>query len=122
MPLVHGNHVIEQILAAALDPTLSDAILPGTLKRSPERSDPQRSNGLENLEPVLPISVPEHESGSRAGRKRLAELLDYPKARGVFRHIEVQDCLRWAITKKQLMTPKLMVGTVKKSIVAIASR
>jgi len=43
-PLVHRDRMIEQILPTALNPTLSDAVLPRALKRTPEGSDPQRSN------------------------------------------------------------------------------
>jgi hypothetical protein len=91
VPFVHGNHVIQQISTTALYPALSNAILPGALKGSPQGSDSQRSNCGGNLEPVLPIAIKQEEAGSRTEGKRLAELLHNPKARGVFRHIEVQD-------------------------------
>ena len=91
MPFVQRNHVIEEITSAAFHPTLSDAVLPRTLKRGPEGSEPERSNRRRNLEPVFPVPIKEQESESRAERKRLAELLDHPKACGVLRHIEVQD-------------------------------
>jgi hypothetical protein len=60
MPLIHRHHVVQQISPAA-----GDAVLPGTLKRSPDRNDPQRSNCRGNLDPVLPIPIKQEEFSSR---------------------------------------------------------
>jgi len=91
MSLVHSNHVIQQILPTVFYPTLGDPVLPRALKRSLDWSDSQRSNRSGNFKTILPIPVKEQESGSRSEWKCLAQLLNYPKARGVFRRVEVQN-------------------------------
>jgi hypothetical protein len=53
-------------------------------------------------------------------RKGFTQLLCDPKAGRMLSDVAVQDSS--AITKKQYRTPKVIVGTVKKSIAAIASR
>src|ERR1035441_2474838 len=44
MALIQGDHVVEQVAAAASDPTLGDPILPGTPNRGTDRCHPQRAH------------------------------------------------------------------------------
>jgi hypothetical protein len=66
MAFIHGNHVIQQVPAAALDPTLRDAILPRTLKRSPDWPDLQRSNRRGNFDSILPVPVEDQKPGAES--------------------------------------------------------
>jgi hypothetical protein len=68
-------------------------------------------------------AVEDKVTGSRVVRKGFPQLLDNPCAGRVFGDAATQDARRsCAITKKQYSTPKVSVGTVKKSIAAMASR
>jgi hypothetical protein len=44
MTLIQRDHVVEQVAAAASDPTLGDAILPGTPNRGTDRCHVQRAH------------------------------------------------------------------------------
>src|SRR5450759_3584982 len=44
MALIQGDHVVEQVAAAASDPTFGDAILPGTSNRGTDRCHLQRAD------------------------------------------------------------------------------
>jgi hypothetical protein len=91
MAFVHGNDVIKQVSSAALDPTLRDAILPGTLEGGPHRTYLQGSNRYGNIESILPVPVEDQKPGSQPKGKRFPQLLDRPQARWMFRDVEVQN-------------------------------
>ena len=54
---IDRNNVIQQVTAAAADPTLSDSILPGAFERSPNRTHLQGSNGRWDFQSVLYIPI-----------------------------------------------------------------
>jgi len=55
--LVQSNYMVEQLTAAAPQPTLGDTILPGTFERRPHGVYLQGSNGCRDLRPVFCIPV-----------------------------------------------------------------
>ena len=57
MTFIHRDNMVQQILSAALDPTLRCTVLPGTLEGGPYRVHPQGSNGCRDFPPVLGISI-----------------------------------------------------------------
>jgi hypothetical protein len=64
MAFIHGNDLIEQVLAAAFDPSLRDAVLPRTLERGPDWIDLQGSNRRRNLDSILAVTVKDQKLGS----------------------------------------------------------
>src|SRR5664280_690866 len=57
MALIQRDHVVEQVAAAASDPTLGDAILPGTPNRGTDRYHLQRADRRWHFQAVLRIVV-----------------------------------------------------------------
>src|SRR5665811_1767512 len=57
MSLIQGDHVVEQVAAAASDPTLGDPILPGTPNRGTDRCHPQRAHPRGHFQAVFRIVV-----------------------------------------------------------------
>jgi hypothetical protein len=91
MALMQRNDVIQQVSSAAFDPTLRHTILPGTLEGGPHRTQPQRSNGGQDLQPVFRIVVADQKPGSRLEWKRLPQLLDDPNTRRMTGEVGVED-------------------------------
>src|ERR1019366_8153346 len=57
MPLIQRDYVVEQVAAAASDPTLGDPILPGTPNRGTDRCHLQRADRRWHFQSVLRIVV-----------------------------------------------------------------
>ena len=57
MALIQGDHVVEQVAAAASDPTLGDPILPGTPNRGTDRCHLQRADRGWHFPAVLRVMV-----------------------------------------------------------------
>src|ERR1017187_4623012 len=57
MALIQRDHVVEQVAAAASDPTLGDPILPGTPNRGTDRCHLQRAHRRWHFQAVLRIVV-----------------------------------------------------------------
>src|ERR1039458_9086930 len=57
MALIQRDHVVEQVAAAASDPTFGDAILPGTSNRSTGRCHVQRAHRRWHLQAILRVVV-----------------------------------------------------------------
>ena len=57
MALIQRDHVVEQVAAAASDPTLGDPILPGTPNRGTDRCHLQRAHRRWHFQAVLRIMV-----------------------------------------------------------------
>src|SRR6266853_1204420 len=91
MEFVHCDDVVQQLMAATLDPSLRNAILPRAFERSPHWPDPQRANGRWHIYSVLAIPIEDQESRSRLERKRFPELLNDPQARRMLGDIEVEN-------------------------------
>src|SRR5450759_5509090 len=57
MALIQGDYVVEQVAAAASDPTLGDAILPGTSNRGTDRCHLQRAHRRWHFQAILRVMV-----------------------------------------------------------------
>src|ERR1035438_1928442 len=55
MSLIQRDHVVEQVAAAASDPTFGDPILPGTPNRGTDRYHLQRANRRWHFQAILRI-------------------------------------------------------------------
>jgi hypothetical protein len=123
MPLVQDDDVIQQVSATASHPSLGDAVLPRTAKGSAHRlaahafaNDTTSSPNFESRSKIRNLCAGEYGHASRICwtiHQALGFLVTFQ--RRIFRR-------SWPMTKKQYRTPKVSVGTVKKSIAAIASR
>src|SRR5215472_10655479 len=91
VPLVESNHMVQQLAAAAPDPTFGDTILPETFERGRHGVYLEGSNGCPDLRPVFCVPVMDEKSGSRLERKRLPQLLDDPTAGRMLRDVAMQD-------------------------------
>src|SRR5258708_33389784 len=91
MAFIHGNDVIQQISAAAFNPTLRYAILPRAFKGRSYWADLHGSNGRWNLHPVLGIAVEDEKLSRQIKRKRFSQLLNDPQASRMLGDVEVQD-------------------------------
>jgi len=123
MPFTHRDNLIKQITLATFDPTLRHAVLPWTSKGGPHGVHLQGSDGSRDVQPILRIPIRDQEAGFRFKRKRLPQQLDNPLARRMAGDVEVQNAATaMDDDKDQQSTRKVTVGTVKKSIAAMASR
>src|ERR1019366_1695376 len=91
MGFVERDHVIKQIVPAALDPSLGHAVLPWTLNRGTDRLHLQRADRRSNFEAELGITIKDQESWTSYNGKCFSKLLYHPSARRMARHIEVRD-------------------------------
>src|SRR5664279_6120 len=66
MALIQRDHVVEQVAAAASDPTLGDPILPGTPNRGTDRCHLQRADRRWHFQSVLRIAVEYEKSGAES--------------------------------------------------------
>src|ERR1017187_5360890 len=57
MSLIQGDYVVEQVAAAASDPTLGDPILPGTPNRGTDRCHVQRAHRRWHFQAILRVMV-----------------------------------------------------------------
>src|SRR5664279_138880 len=57
MSLIQRDYVVEQVAAAASDPTLGDPILPGTPNRGTDRCHPQRADRGWHFQAILRVMV-----------------------------------------------------------------
>jgi hypothetical protein len=57
MSLIQRDYVVEQVAAAASDPTLGDPILPGTPNRGTDRCHLQRADRRWHFQAILRIVV-----------------------------------------------------------------
>src|ERR1035438_5209539 len=83
MALIQRDYVVEQVAAAASDPTLGDTILPGTLNRGTDRCHLQRADRGWHFQSVLRIVVEYEKSGRRIVGESFSQLLHGPSAGGM---------------------------------------
>src|SRR5439155_17524559 len=91
VPFIHCNNLIQEISSAAFDPTLSNAVLPRTLIRGPDWCQTHGPRRDRDFPPVFCIPIEDQKPGTRPKRKRLPQLLDDPRARGMAGDVEVQN-------------------------------
>jgi len=102
MPFVQRNHVIEEITSAAFHPTLSDAVLPRTLKRGPEGEIVSDRTAAGTSSPYFPSRS--KSKNQRAEPKGNASRSCWTTQRLVGCFVTLKCRIRrrsWAMTKKQ---------------------
>ena len=124
MVFIEGNDVIQQLAAAAANPALGDAVLPGASEGSLNRTDTQGANRDWDFPSVLGIAIEDQESRSRLKWKRLPQLLDDPQTRRMLGDVEMQNATATVADDEKAVKhaeSNRRNGTVKKSIAAMAS-
>src|ERR1035437_440192 len=91
MALIQRDHVVEQVAAAASDPTFGDAILPRTSNGCWDRCHVQRADRRYPSKAILRIVVEYEKSGRGIVGESFSQLLHDPGAGGVASDVEVQD-------------------------------
>ena len=123
MAFVNCDDVIQEITPATPYPTLCNSILPRTFERGADRIHHQGSNRCGDFQSILGITIKDDEPRSGSKWKCFSQLLDDPQACRMPCDIEVQDAPTIVTDdEKAIEHLKVIVGTVKKSIAAIASR
>ena len=123
MPFVENDHMIVQIAAAVADPALSDAILPWASEASSLGLDAKALRRVDHFFIELLAPIKDQIARRRVVRERLAQLLDDPGTVRMLGHIAVEDSPPIMRNDEEaVQNAKVSVGTMKKSIAAIASR
>ena len=91
VPLVQNDHVVEQIATHTSDPTLGDAVLPGTAKSSPDRFCAVLFDGRDDVSRELGIAVEAQKPGWRFVPPSFAQLQYDPQGIWLTGHIAVQN-------------------------------
>lgn len=90
VPFCDHDHMIQQVPAAALHPSLSDSVLPRALERSSLRSAPHYADGSNHFKPEHLVLVKNQVFVRSLERECLAQLLDNPITCWIASHIEMQ--------------------------------
>ena len=123
MPLVENNDMIEQVSSAVADEAFRDAVLPRTTEAGLLRLDAETLHRVDDLAAEIGCPVEDEVFGCRIIWKCLAKLLADPHTRRMPGHVAEQNTPPvMGDDEEAVDTPKVSVGTVKKSIAVIASR
>src|ERR1700677_1173925 len=123
MPFIQNDHMVEQVPAAASDPTLGNAILPRTPEAGALGLNAEALHCLDHFAAEVSGAIKNQVAGCRVEGERLAQLLSHPSAGRVFRHIAMQDSSPVMCDNKEaIQHTERNRRTVKKPIAAIASR
>ena len=123
MPFTYNDHMIQQIPAAAADPTLGNTILPRTSEAGSHGLNAEALHCFDHFATEVCTAIKDQVSGGSIEWECLAQLLNDPSAGWMLVALQWTICRRLcAMTKKQYSTPRVSVGTVKKSIAVMASR
>lgn len=91
VPFIQHDHMVEQIPAAVADPSLGNAILPGTSKTNSLRFDPEAVYGIDDFCIEVASSIKDQIFRCGIKGKGLAQLLNDPRARRMPGHVAVKD-------------------------------
>ena len=123
VPFVEHDHMVEQIPAAVADKAFCNPVLPRTTETGSLRLDAEDLHRVDDFLIEVCTAIEDQVAGSRVVREYLAQLLNEPGAGRMPRHIEVQNTPPvMSNDEEAIENAKVTVGTVKKSIAAIASR
>ena len=123
MPFVENDYRVEQITAAIADPTLCNAFLPWASEAGSLGLDAETLRRVDHFFVELCAAIEDQITRRRVVRKCLAQLLDDPGAGKMLREVAVQDATPVMCNDEEaVQNAKVSVGTMKKSIAAIASR
>ena len=124
MGFVQDDHVVQQFPATASHPALRHAVLPGTAMSRSDQLAAEVFQRRRDLSAELAVAVQDQILGCTILWEGLSQLLHDPGTGGMLSVTLKCRILRrpCSITKKPYSTRKVAVGTVKKSMAAIASR
>jgi len=115
--------VIEKLSATAPDPAFHDSILPRACRAYACRSHAAGCKQIAYLFAKLGVTIQNRIAARTRFWKCFPQLLHYPGAGRVFRDVEMEDPASTVFADEEtIRDPKMRVGTVKKSMAAMASR
>ena len=117
--------MVEQVTAARPNESFRNAVLPWTSETRSFRFETEALDCIHYVVVEIRSAIKNQILGCAIVGEGLSQLLRHPSASGMPRGIEMKNpsSLMGRSTKKQYNTPKVSVGTVKKSIAAsLASR
>ena len=91
VPLVQNDHVVEQIPTHTSDPTLGDAVLPGTSKSSSDRLHAILFDGPDDVSRKLRVAVKDQQPVRLVVSPSFAQLQYDPQGVWLKGHIAVQN-------------------------------
>ena len=118
MVFIEYDDMVEQITVARPNESFRNAVLPWTSETRSFRLETEALDCIHYVAVEIPARSKNQILGCAIVGEGLSQVLRHPSASGMPRGIEMKNLLRrsWEITKKQYNTPKVRVGTVKKSI------
>lgn len=123
MPFIQHDHMVEQIVTATADPALGDAVLPRTAEADPLGLDAKALHCVDDFLIEARAAIKNQVARGRVIGKASRSCWTTQALFGCFVtwqwRIRRRSC---AMIKKQYSVPNASVGTVKKSIAAMASR
>src|ERR1700751_5245908 len=78
MPFIDNDDMVEQIVTAAADPALGDAVLPRTAEADPLGLDPKALHCVDDFLIEARAAIKDQVAGRRVIGKSFAKLLDNP--------------------------------------------
>ena len=91
MGITKNNHMIEELVSAAFNPSFRDSILPGTCRAYPFRLHAACFQQIDYVGAKLGVAIQNRIAVGTRFRECISELLHYPGACRVFRNIEVEN-------------------------------
>jgi len=88
MPLIHDDHMVEQIAAAIADPALRNSVLPRTAETGPLGLDAKALYRVDYFLVELSAAIEDQIARRGVVRERLAQLLNHPSTARVIGHVE----------------------------------
>src|ERR1035437_4223889 len=123
MPFIENDHMVENVAAAVSYPAFRNTVLPRTAETGSLGLDAEVLHRVDHFFTELCAAIKDQVAGRRVIGERLAQLLHGLGAGRVFGHIAVKDAPPVMRNDKEAVeNTKVSVGTVKKSIAAMASR
>ena len=123
MRLVEDDDMVKKVASAVANPTFGNTVLPGTAEARPPGLDAEALHRADDFVVEVRSAIEDQVGGHLIIRKGLAQLVGNPSAIRMSGDVEMKDPPPVMRNHKEAVdTPKASVGTVKKSIAAIASR
>jgi len=122
MAFVEHDHMVEQVSSTIPDPAFGDAVLPRASEAGSFGLDAEVLDGADDFLVEVLCPVKDQIFRSRIVGKGLAQLLHHPSTGRMLSDIAVQNPPPVMRDHKEAVQQNVSVGTVKKSIAAIASR
>ena len=91
VPFIQDDYVVEQVPTVAADPSFCNTVLPWASEAGPLRLNAEALYRIDHIFVEIRAAIKDQVSGRGVERKRLAQLLNNPGARGMFGHIAMEN-------------------------------